>query len=134
MMSRKFVSLVISTLLLCGAVFAEDQKSAGAVTHVKADEAAKLVSEGKVQVLDVRTADEYKEGHIKGAKNIDFTENNFESEAAKLDKSRPWLVHCEGGGRSSRSLGALQKLGFQHIYHLDGGFRKWKTEGKPVEK
>jgi rhodanese-related sulfurtransferase len=133
-MPKKLTSLIISTLMLCGAVLAEEKKPADGVKHVKAEEAASLVKEGKVQVLDVRTADEYKEGHIKGAKNIDFTENNFESEAAKLDKSKPWLVHCGGGGRSSRSLEVLQKLGFQHIYHLDGGLKGWKAEGKPVEK
>lgn len=133
-MSQKLTSLILSTLMLCGAVLAEDKKSAEGVKHVKAEEAATLVKEGKVQVLDVRTADEYKDGHIKGAKNVDFTENNFESEVAKLDKSKPWLVHCQGGGRSTKSLPALEKLGFQHVYHLDGGFKGWKDAGKPVEK
>ncbi|QIF04344.1 rhodanese-like domain-containing protein [Roseimicrobium sp. ORNL1] len=133
-MSQKLTSLIISTLMLCGAVLGEDKKSPDGATHVKAAEAEKLVKEHKVQVLDVRTADEYKEGHIKGAKNIDFTENDFESEAAKLDKTKPVLVHCQGGGRSTKSLEVLEKLGFQHIYHLDGGLKGWQAEGKPVEK
>jgi phage shock protein E len=133
-MSQKLTSLIISTLVLCGAVFADDKKTTQGVKHVEAEEAATLVKDGKVQVLDVRTADEYKDGHIKNATNIDFTENNFESEAAKLDKTKPWLVHCQGGGRSAKSLATLQKLGFQHIYHLDGGFKGWKDAGKPVEK
>lgn len=133
-MSQKLTSLILSTLMLCGAVFAEDRKSGEGVKHVKAEEAASLVKEGKVQVLDVRTADEYKEGHIKGAKNIDFTENSFESEVAKLDKTKPWLVHCQSGRRSTESLEALQKLGFQHVYHLDGGIKGWKEAGKPLEK
>lgn len=133
-MTQKLASLIVSTLMLCGAVLAEDRKSAERVKHVKAEEAASLIKEGKVQVLDVRTADEYKGGHIKGAKNIDFTENNFESEVAKLDKTRPLLVHCQSGRRSTESLEALQKLGFQHVYHLDGGIRDWKEAGKPLEK
>lgn len=133
-MSQKLTSLIISTLLLCGAALAEDKKSADAVTHVKAEEAATLVKEGKVKILDVRTADEYQEGHIKDAKNIDFTENNFESEAAKLDKSKAWLVHCASGKRSTASLEVLQKLGFRRLYHLDDGMRGWQAAGKPVEK
>ena len=133
-MSQKLASLIIATLAFCGAVLAEDKKSPDGATHVKAEEAGKLVKEGKVAVLDVRTADEYKDGHIKGAKNIDFTENNFESEAAKLDKSKPYLVHCQGGGRSTKSLEVLKKLGFQHIYHLDGGFSAWEKAGQPLEK
>jgi rhodanese-related sulfurtransferase len=133
-MSQKLTSLILSTLMLCGAVLAEDKKSSDSVIHVKATEAEKLVKDGKVSVLDVRTADEYKEGHIKGATNIDFTENNFESETAKLDKTKPYLVHCQGGGRSTKSLEVLEKLGFQHIYHLDGGLKGWKEAGQAVEK
>jgi rhodanese-related sulfurtransferase len=90
--------------------------------------------EGKVVVLDVRTADEYNGGHIAGAKNIDFTENDFAEKAGKLDKSKPYLVHCASGRRSTASLEVLQKLGFKSIYHLDGGFKGWEKAGKPVEK
>jgi rhodanese-related sulfurtransferase len=92
------------------------------------------VKEGKVTVLDVRTPDEYKEAHIAGAKNIDFTENDFESKVGGLDKSKPYLVHCASGGRSTNSLATFKKLGFQSIYHLDGGFKAWQAAGKPVEK
>lgn len=133
-MAQKLTSLIVSTLMLCGAVLAEDKKAADGVTHVRAAEAEKLVKDGKITVLDVRTPDEYKEGHIAGAKNIDFTDNSFESEAAKLDKTKTYLVHCQAGGRSTKSLEVLKKLGFQSVYHLDGGFKDWKGEGKAVEK
>lgn len=132
-MQQKLTSLILSTLMLCGAVFAEEKKT-GDVTHVKPDEAEKLVKDGTVTVLDVRTADEYKGGHIKGATNIDFTENSFEGLVGKLDKSKPYLVHCASGKRSTASLEVLQKLGFQKLYHLDGGFNAWDNAGKPVAK
>jgi rhodanese-related sulfurtransferase len=131
MTTRHFLTL--ATVLLCGVTFADDKKSDGA-THVDADAAAKLVEEGKVTVLDVRTPDEYREGHIAGAKHIDFTENDFEKKAAELDKSKPYLVHCASGRRSTASLEVLQKLGFKNHYHLDGGLNGWKKAGKPVEK
>jgi rhodanese-related sulfurtransferase len=131
MTTRHF--LAIAAAFVCLAAFADDKKAAD-VTHVDAEGGGKLVAEGKVTVLDVRTPDEYKEGHIAGAKNIDFTENDFEKKAAELDKSKSYLVHCASGRRSTASLEVLQKLGFKHLYHLDGGFNGWKKAGKPVEK
>lgn len=104
------------------------------VKNVKADEAAKLVEAGKVTVIDVRTPDEFKGGHIKGARNIDISSETFERDLAALDKSKPYLVHCQGGGRSTRSLKTFEKLGFKDIYHLDEGFSSWEEAGKPVEK
>ena len=108
--------------------------AADPVKHVDAEGAAKLVAEDKVTILDVRTADEFKEGHLKGAKNMDITENDFEAKLGTLDKSKPVLVHCQAGGRSTRSLPTLEKLGFTQVYHLDGGFKDWVQAGKPVEK
>lgn len=131
MTTRLFLTLTL--VLLSGITLADDKKPTD-VTHVDAAGAEKLVKEGKVAVLDVRTPDEYKEGHIANATNIDFTENDFAEKAGKLDKSKPYLVHCAGGGRSTSSLDILQKLGFQHIYHLDGGLKAWMKAGKPIEK
>lgn len=102
--------------------------------HVKADEAAKLIADGKTVIVDVRTADEFKDGHIKGAKNIDIMSADFEAQLAKLDKTQPTLVHCQAGGRSMRALKVFEKLGFEHLIHLDDGFGGWETAGKPVEK
>lgn len=102
--------------------------------HVDAEQAAKLIQEGKVAVLDVRTADEFKEGHVDGAANIDILEPGFADKLAKLDKSKPLLVHCQAGGRSTRALPTLEKLGFQQVYHLDGGMNDWVKAGKPVKK
>src|SRR3954470_8467015 len=125
--------LTLAAVLLCGASLADDKKADGA-THVDAAAAEKLVKDAKVTVLDVRTPDEFKQGHIAGAKNIDFTENDFEKKVGELDKSKPFLVHCGSGRRSTSSLEIFKKLGFQSIYHLDGGLKSWEAAGKPVEK
>jgi rhodanese-related sulfurtransferase len=125
--------LILTAILLGGIALAGDKASDGA-THVDASAAEKLVKEGKVTVLDVRTINEYKQGHIAGAKNIDVTENDFESKVSELDKSKPYLVHCASGHRSTNSLETFKKLGFKSIYHLDGGMKAWEAAGKPVEK
>lgn len=102
--------------------------------HVKAEEAAKLIAAGNVTVVDVRTAAEFEDGHIKGAKNIDIMGKDFEAQLGKLDKTKPTLVHCQAGGRSTRSLGILEKLGFTDLIHLDDGFAGWEASGHPVAK
>lgn len=104
------------------------------VKHVNAEQASTLVEQGKVTVLDVRTEDEFKEGHIKGAKNADILSKDFTAQLNKLDKSKPVLVHCQAGGRSTRSLPILEKQGFNEVYHLDGGMNDWQKAGKPVVK
>ena len=104
------------------------------ITNVAPKAAAELVKENKVKVLDVRTDAEFAEGHLKGATNHDFTEDNFKTSLEKLDKAQPYLIHCESGARSAKSLKAFKELGFQHLYHLDGGIRAWKAEGLPVTK
>ena len=112
-----------------------EEKAADGAIHVKADAAAKLVQEKKVTVLDIRTADEFGEGHIAGAQNIDFLQGaEFEAKIKELDKTKPYLVHCQSGGRSGRSLKVFKSLGFEKIYHLDGGFGDWQAAGKPVAK
>lgn len=122
---------LLATLLLLLPVFL---LAADPAKHVKADEAAKIIADGKVAVIDVRTPDEFKDGHIKGAKNIDIMSKDFEAQLGKLDKTQPTLVHCQAGGRSTRALPIFEKLGFTHLIHLDDGFGGWEAAGKPVVK
>jgi rhodanese-related sulfurtransferase len=121
--------LLLALSMLVNAAFAADPAK-----HVQADEASKIIAEGKVVIVDVRTADEFKEGHIKGAKNIDIMGDDFEKQLTGLDKTKPTLVHCQAGGRSMRALKVFEKLGFTHLIHLDEGFGGWEAAGKPVEK
>jgi phage shock protein E len=103
--------------------------------HVDATAAAKLLETNKeVVVLDIRTEEEFKDGHIAKAVNIDYLDNSFTDKISKLDKSKTYLVHCASGGRSGKSLSKFSAQGFANIYHLDGGLSAWQTAGKPVTK
>jgi len=104
------------------------------IVHADPAEAKKLVSEKKVEVVDVRTPKEYEGGHIAGAKNIDFQAADFEKKLAELDRGKTYLVHCAAGGRSTKSLESFKKLQFKSVVHLDGGLRVWEKAGNPVEK
>ena len=122
-------------LLICTLALFTTLATADEVKHVKSKEAAAIVAKGDVIVLDVRTPDEFSEGHIAGAKNIDFLdEAKFKAEAAKLDKTKTYLVHCQAGGRSTKSLKTLQELGIKNLIHLDDGFGGWSDNNLPVKK
>ena len=109
--------------------------AADSAQNVTPDQAEKLLKEKKdVVVLDVRTPDEFKAGHIAGAKNVDFQSDDFKKQIDGLDKSKSYLVHCAAGGRSTRALKILEADKFEHLYHMNGGMTAWKEAGKPVEK
>lgn len=74
-----------------------------------------------VQLIDVRTSKEYKSGHIKNAKNIDFFSRNFDLEFNKLSKEKPVYVYCRSGSRSRQSARKLSNMDFKKIYDLKGG-------------
>jgi rhodanese-related sulfurtransferase len=121
----------------CGQRVTVDQNAspaAGTVRHVDANGAEKLIVEGRILVLDVRTPQEYEEGHIKNARLVDFQSPDFATKLGELNRDQTVLVHCAVGGRSAKSLATLEKLGFKDVVHLDGGFKAWVKAGKPVEK
>jgi len=101
---------------------------------VSADDFQKKMSTLKdVQLVDVRTPEEYREGHIKNSLNINVQGSSFEAEVAKLDKKRPVMVYCRSGGRSASAQRMLIDMGFAEVVNLDGGIRGWQSAGKPVE-
>ncbi len=134
---RISIPICLIWLVFAGNVtgLADDKLDGPLIKNVKADEASNLLQENKkVVVLDVRTPEEFGEGHIAGAKNLDFLAPDFNKTLDSLDKSQTYLVHCAGGGRSSKARDLMAKHHFLTIYHLDGGFNAWKEAGKPVEK
>jgi rhodanese-related sulfurtransferase len=85
-------------------------------------------------LLDVRTQDEYAQGHLANSTLLDIYSNEFKTKAAKLDKSKPVLVYCASGIRSKKAAVILEELGFKEIYNLSGGFAAWKQMNKPIVK
>jgi len=104
------------------------------IVHVAPKAAQQLVADRKVVVLDLRTPEEYRAGHIAGATNVDYLAAGFEQRLNALEKTQPYLVHCAAGGRSTRALPLLREQHFRSIYHLDGGLKAWEKAGLPVEK
>lgn len=73
-------------------------------------------------LIDVRTPQEFSEGHIEGAKNIDITSESFETEIEKIDKNQALFVYCAIGVRSGRAAAFLRKKGFKNVIDLNGGY------------
>ena len=84
------------------------------------------IENNSVQLYDVRTPEEYNLGHINGAVNIDYkNEEIFYESFEKLDKSKPVYLYCRSGNRSKKSADILIELGFTKVYDLKGGFIEW---------
>lgn len=90
------------------------------------DEFQQLVSNPEVQILDVRTRDEFVKGHIPGAININIRDNGFDQTVREqLDANRPVAVYCRSGNRSKIASDILDGMGFE-VYELDNGVVTWK--------
>ncbi len=131
-----FVALMTFTLSTPAPAADQEKSDTGKpIKHVKADAAGKLLKDHKeIIVIDIRTPNEFKAGHIKGARNIDFYEDDFGLAIRNLDRDKVYLVHCASGGRSGKSLELFEALKFKSVYHLDDGFKGWEKAGQPVEK
>ena len=103
--------------------------------NVTVADAEKLIkADPKVVIIDVRTPEEFKAGHIPGAKNIDFNGDDFEKQIAALDKSKTYVVHCAAGGRSAQACKVIEQVKLPSVYHMNEGFKTWEKAGKAVEK
>jgi len=87
-----------------------------------------------VQLIDVRTPQEWSTGHIAGAQHIDWFRDDFKSEATKLDKAKPVRIYCAAGGRSEDARELLIEMGFIDVKDLDGGIQAWKKAGGAIER
>ncbi|MDE6770081.1 MAG: rhodanese-like domain-containing protein, partial [Muribaculaceae bacterium] len=101
---------------------------------VSPDVFEKGLEKGNVQLLDVRSAEEYAEGHLRDALNIDVQEPDFQAEAtSQLEKDKPVYVYCRSGRRSLLAGSMLAKDGYT-VVDLDGGILGWEKAGLPVVK
>lgn len=102
------------------------------VSVVTPKEVKLLLKNSAMQIIDVRTPEEFTESHIKNAKNINYLGTNFSKSISKLNKDTPILIYCHSGKRSSESVNQFLKAGFKKIYNLEGGILKWKVDGLPL--
>ena len=102
------------------------------IPSVSAPEFEQQIKVDSVQLLDVRTPEEYAEGHIAGAVNIDVQSDDFQPTARQeLSKDSTILVYCRSGRRSLDAAEILARLGYR-VVNLKGGILDWQAPGLPV--
>ena len=128
MTTKYFFTLLF---LLSFTVLAQAQK----VIQVTSNEVSTMLAKDKKWVvLDVRTPDEFKEGHIKNAINIDINSDDAFQKIDKLNKNNKYIVHCRTHHRSDKAVEYMNKHGFKTIYQMMDGYSGWSSNNKPVEK
>jgi len=97
------------------------------------DECLRMIEEG-CRILDVRTPDEFRQGHLADAVNIDFYAPDFKERLQKLDRERPYVVYCKKGMRGAKAMEILKQAGFSRVYNISGGYDTWCARGLPVQR
>lgn len=85
-------------------------------------------------IIDVRTPEEYANGHIENAINLDYYSETFKDELNKLDKNKAYLIYCRSGRRTGTVLDIMKELGFTEVYNMLGGITQWEAKGLPIIK
>jgi rhodanese-related sulfurtransferase len=122
------LSLVAATSLEAGTRFPD----------VTAEQARELIQArgGKAEfvVLDVRTPQEFAEGHLAGALNLNALAPDFESRLRALDRGKTYLVYCRTGNRSAKAIQTMERPGFRAVYHMFEGIVGWQKKGLPLSR
>ncbi|CAM2065550.1 Rhodanese-like domain-containing protein [Sulfidibacter corallicola] len=131
--------LLVAALTVCTESQTESQTKSQinlAVDVATFDQAIKkeMAVEGQAVLLDVRTPEEFKQGHIAGAELMNFHDPKFQARLGKLAKDKTYLVYCRSGGRSGKTAKMMKELGFVRVYDLAGGMIDWNKKSMPVKK
>ncbi len=120
-------------LLSCNTANSKDKDTQEIIVDITPEQLHKVQTE--VQILDVRTPGEYKNGHIAGAKNSNVFDADFVSKIeANYKKDSPIYIYCKSGGRSMKASKMLKEAGYTKIYNMDGGYLAWKDKKYQIEK
>jgi rhodanese-related sulfurtransferase len=87
-----------------------------------------------IVILDVRTAEEFAGGHLKGAQNIDIKQSDAYNKLDKLNPKNTYLVYCRTNHRSGMAVDYMMKKGFKTVYQMLDGFPGWAANNFDYEK
>ena len=126
-MKNVFFLLLFSGIISCTG-------QADSVKKVNPEEFSKGMTGKNVQLLDVRTAGEFKTGHIKNALQADWNnKTQFAERIQFVDKDKPVYIYCLAGGRSTAAADWMRKNGYTNVVELEGGINAWKKAEKPLD-
>lgn len=127
---RSIYILILVALVGCGSP-AGNNEASSEVHDLDAAAFNEKVKEGVV-LIDVRTPEEFADGSIGGALNMNFNDGSFEKSLESLDKTKEYALYCGAGGRSAKAAALMKSKGFTQVNNLAGGIQSWKASGLPV--
>ncbi|HOJ63497.1 MAG TPA: rhodanese-like domain-containing protein [Spirochaetota bacterium] len=139
-MKRALFLLILITLssMKCDKEYKENKnlENNQTIITISVDDFYRLVSENKknkdVVIIDFRTQEEYKGGHLENAININFYDNNLKDILNNLEKDKIYLIYCRSGNRSRKALKIMEELNFKQVYNMEGGIIQWNIKGYPL--
>lgn len=121
---RSFVLLFLTLVAAC-----QTKKSNATIEVIDKVYLTDEVLGQDVQLVDVRTPEEYEAGHIGDAVNYNIIDSElFLKQIDGLDKQKPVYLYCKMGGRSNRAAELMREQGFVKIYDYSGGYNDWVSE------
>ena len=131
--------VIISIVLLQGCTTTEDNRSllkTQTLLDITAIETYALIKNNTENpnfiIIDIRTPEEYKSGHLEDAIIMDYYENTFEKDIDQLDKEKIYLIYCRTGRRTGLAMEIMKDLNFFNVYNMLGGITQWEKEGLPI--
>ena len=119
---KKYISLLLLSVLFALQSCVQVNSVGGSFKRLDVEEFRDFIADSTVQLVDVRTPEEYAEGFIPGSINIDVKKGQL---AAKLDPERPVALYCRSGRRSEQAARVLEKAFFRNVVDLKGGYKAW---------
>jgi rhodanese-related sulfurtransferase len=130
--NHPFLAAGFIALLVAVVVFEARTRTHGQTQIAPAD-AVRLINGGAV-IIDVRSADSFRDGHIVNARNVELGQLSPEHAVLKKQKSKVLITVCDNGLNSNRAAALLRKAGFEKVFSLKGGLNGWRAENLPLVK
>ncbi|WP_340202175.1 rhodanese-like domain-containing protein [Ascidiimonas sp. W6] len=121
---KRYLFFVLFTL-------ACNHNQSGKVISLNPDSYEKQLSQTDL-VIDVRTPEEFQEGHLYNAINVDFLDSSFDLQISEYKENKKVFIYCRSGKRSAQAAAKMLGLGFEKVVNLKGGLVAWKNEGKVI--
>ena len=101
----------------------------GTVKQITVMQLSKMLeADVPLNIIDVRSPDEIKDGKIEGAMEIEFESDDFDQKIEPLEREKSYILYCAAGGRSTKAAKRMLQKGFKSVYNLEGGYDAWVAE------
>jgi rhodanese-related sulfurtransferase len=124
--------VLTAALVTAGNAACKPASSTSNMSDITVQEAYNLIQDNldntDFVIIDIRTPQEYADGYIEGAINVDFYAADFEQQLDQLDKNEIYLVYCRSANRSGQAMPVFERLGFTTVYNMLGGIVQWEAD------